>query len=134
VYSFLDVVDVDGESILTSSSCFLESLVVNFLATEACNSHVSWLIGQVLVTDFSRALSHNSIVEWFWLIELLSVLSSILIGVSVLLSGPAGTIPESGIHDIARAIINKRLSWAVQVSFVLDMLVDLNSSLSCELF
>jgi len=134
VYSFLDVVDVDGESILASSSSFLESLVVDLIATEASNSHVSWLISQVLVTDFSRALSDDSIVEWFWLIELLSVLSSILIGVSVLLSGPAGTIPESGIHDIARAIINKRLSWAVQVSFVLDMLVDLNSSLSCELF
>jgi len=134
VYSFLDVVDVDGESILASSSSFLESLVVDLIATEASNSHVSWLISQVLVTDFSRALSDDSIVEWFWLIELLSVLSSILIGVSVLLSGPAGTIPESGIHDIARAIINKRLSWAVQVSFVLNMLVDLNSSLSCELF
>lgn len=134
MYSFLDVVDVDGESILASSSSFLESLVVDLIATEASNSHVSWLISQVLVTDFSRALSDDSIVEWFWLIELLSVLSSILIGVSVFLSGPAGTIPESGIHDIARAIINKRLSWAVQVSFVLDMLVDLNSSLSCELF
>ena len=97
MYSFLDVVDVDGESILASSSSFLESLVVDLIATEASNSHVSWLISQVLVTDFSRALSDDSIVEWFWLIELLSVLSSILIGVSVLLSGPAGTIPESGI-------------------------------------
>lgn len=86
------------------------------------------------MTDFSRTLSHNSIVEWFWLVELFSVLSSILIGMSVLLSCPAGAIPQGGVHHITRAIVNKRLSWTVEVCFILDVLVDLDSSFLGKLF
>jgi len=122
--SFFDKVDVDGEAILMSSARLLEFLVVEFLAAEAGHSHVSWLVRQVLVTQFTRTLPHNSIVEWFRLVELFSVLSSILISVSVSLSGPARAVPESRIHHVARAIIKKGLSRSVDIGLVLDVLVD----------
>ena len=86
------------------------------------------------MTQFAWTLSNNSVVEWFWLIELFSVLSSVLISVRVFLCGPAGTIPEGGIHHVAGAIIDQRLSWTVQVRFILDVLVNLNGFLIRELF
>lgn len=84
------------------------------------------------MTNFSWALLNNSIVEWFWLIELFSVLSSILISVSVWFGGPAGAIPESRVHHISRAIIKKRLPWAIQIGLVLNVLMDLDGSLFGE--
>ena len=92
--SFFLVIDVDREAILKSSTGLLESLVINLVSTKASHSHVSWLISKILVTQFSWALLNNSVVEWFWLIELFSVLGSVLICVSVSLGGPAGAIPK----------------------------------------
>ena len=77
-----------------SSASLLEFLVVKLIASEAGDSHVSWLVSKILMTQFSWTLSNNSVVEWFRLIELFSILSSVLIGVSVFLSGPAGAIPK----------------------------------------
>ena len=116
-----------------SSAGLLEFLVVKFLSTEASDSHVSWLVSQVLVTQFTRTLSDNSIVEWFWLVELFSVLSSILISVSVSLSGPACAIPESRVHHITGAIIKKSLSRSVDIGLVLNMLMEFNCFLLGEL-
>ena len=99
------LVNVDREAVFESSSRLLESREVEVPAAEASDSHVSRLVRQVLVAQFARALPSNSIVEWFWLVELLSVLSSVLIGVRVPLGGPARTIPEGRVHDVARAII-----------------------------
>ena len=95
IVSFFFVVDVNSEAVLHSSAGLLESLVVQLRSAEASDSHISRLIRQVLVAQFSWALSHDSIVERFWLIELLSVLRSILISVGVSLGRPAGTIPQS---------------------------------------
>lgn len=77
-----------------SSTGLLEFLVVQFLASEPGHSHVSRLIRQILMAKFAWALLHNSVVERFWLIELFSVLRSVLIGVSVPLSSPTGIVPE----------------------------------------
>ena len=101
------MINVDCESVLVSSTCFLEFLVVELITSEAGDSHVSWFVSQVLMTQFSWTLSNNSVMEWFRLIELFSILSSVLISVSVFLSSPAGTIPEGRVHHIASAIIEK---------------------------
>lgn len=85
------------------------------------------------MTQFTRTLSHDSIVEWFWLVELFSVLSSILVSMSDSLSGPARAIPEGRVHHVARAIIKERLSRSVQIRLVLNVLVNLNSFLIREL-
>ena len=85
------------------------------------------------MTQFTRTLSNDSIVEWFWLIELFSVLSSILVSVSVSLGGPACAIPEGRVHHVTGAILKKRLSWSIQIGLVLNVLVDLNSFLLREL-
>ena len=93
--SFLFVINVNGETVFESSTSLLKSLVIQFFTAEACDSHVSWLISQVLVTELARALLNNSIVEWFWLIELFSVLGSVLISMSNVLGSPTCAIPES---------------------------------------
>ena len=95
------MVNVDRETILHSSASLLESLVVELFSAETGDSHVSRLISQVLVTQFARTLPDDSIVEWFWLIELFSVLSSILISVCVLLGGPASAVPERRVHHVS---------------------------------
>ena len=92
--SFLGAIDVDRETVFVSSAGLLKPLVIDILATETSDSHVSWLVGQVLVTQLSWTLLNNSIVERFGLVELFSILSSVLISVSVSLSGPASAIPE----------------------------------------
>lgn len=71
--------------------------------------------------------------EWLWLIKLLSVLCSPLIGVNVLLSGPTGVIPESRVHDITRAVIDECLSWSIEVGLVSDHLLEVEALLVCEL-
>jgi len=91
--SFFDVINVDREAIFKSSSSFFESLVVQFFAAEASHSHVARFVCQILVAQLAWALLQNSVVERLWLIELFSVLRSILIGVSVSLGGPASAIP-----------------------------------------
>lgn len=78
------------------------------------------------MAQLSWALLHNSIVERLGLIELFSVLRSILISMGVSLGRPARAIPECRVHDVARAIIQERLPWAVQVGLVLDVLVNLD--------
>ena len=85
------------------------------------------------MAQFTRALLNDSIVEWFWLIELLSVLRSVLISMGVWFAGPAGAIPQGRVHHVSRAVIDKRLSWSIQVGLVLDVLVDLDSFLLGEL-
>ena len=126
--SFLYVVDVDREAVLKSSSGFFESLVVELLTAEASDSHITRLVGQVLVAELARALLHNSVVERLWLIELFSVLRSILISVRVPLGRPARAIPQSRVHDVARAIIDQRLAGSIQIGLVLHVLVDLKIS------
>ena len=88
------MINVNGEAVFQSSSSLLESLVIEVLSAEASDPHVSGLVGQVLVTHLAWALLHNSIVEWLWLVELFSVLSSILISVRVLFRSPARAIPQ----------------------------------------
>ena len=88
------MINVNGEAVFQSSSSLLESLVVELLSAEASDPHVSGLVSQVLVTHLAWALLDNSIVEWLWLVELFSVLSSILISVRVLFRGPARAIPQ----------------------------------------
>lgn len=85
------------------------------------------------MAQFAGTLLHNPIVERFRLIELFSVLRSILISVGVSLSGPARAVPKRGVHDVAGAIIKKGLSGSVEVGLVLDVLVDLDRILLREL-
>lgn len=81
---------------------------------------------------FAWALFNVPLMEWFWLIELLSVLRSGLIGVSIGFGGPAGSIPQSGVHHVSRAIILQGLSRAVQIGFILYVLVELDSAIVRE--
>ena len=55
--------------------------------------------------NFSRRLFVVSLMERLGLIELLSVLGSLLIGVEILLGSPRGRIPQSGVHSVPRAIV-----------------------------
>jgi hypothetical protein len=131
--SFFLEVNIDSEAILVSSSGLLEFLVVEGVSAEAGDSHVSGLISQVLVTQFTRTLSNDSVVEWLRLVELLSVLSSVLVSVGVSLGGPACAIPKGRVHHVARAIIKERLSWSIQISLVLNMLMEFDSFFMREL-
>ena len=124
--SFFYMVDINGESILHSSSSFLESLIIQFFSSKPSDTHVSWLIGQVLVTQLARTLSDDPVMERLRLIELLSVLRSILISVSIFFRCPASAIPQRWVHYISRAIIEKGLSWSVQICLIRHMLVELN--------
>ena len=62
--------------------------------------------------------------ERLWLIELLPVLSTILVGVEVGLGGPRSRIPKCRVHSVARAIVVKCLSRTIQILFVLNMRVE----------
>ena len=128
------MIEVNGEAVFQSSSSLFESAQIEVLSTESSDSHVSWLIGQVLVTHLTRTLLDNSVVEWLWLVELFSVLSSILICVGVLLSSPTSVIPESRVHHIARAIIEECLPWSIQICLVSHVFMELNGFLHGELF
>lgn len=127
--SFLGAIDVDWETVFVSSAGLLKPLVIDILATETSDSHVSWLVGQVLVTQLSWTLLNNSIVERFGLVELFSILSSVLISVSVSLGGPASAIPEGWVHHVARAVVKERLSRSIKTSLILDVFMDLQGSL-----
>ena len=129
----LEIIDVDREAVFISSSGFFESLVIELLAAEASDSHITRLVGQVLVAELARALLENSVVERLRLIELFSVLRSILISVRVSLGCPARAIPQSWVHDVARAIIDQRLARSIQIGLVLHVLVDLKISFLREL-
>lgn len=85
------------------------------------------------MAELARTLLHNSVVERLRLIELFSVLRSILISVLVPLGRPARAVPQSRIHDVARAIIDQRLAWSIQIGLVLNVLVDLQVSFLREL-
>ena len=84
---------------------FFEQLKVQLLASKSSDSHVSWLVGEVLVGNLARALLGISLVERLRLVELLAVLGSVLISVEVPLGGPGGTIPQSRVHRVAGAVI-----------------------------
>ena len=126
------MININGETVLVSSSSLLKFLVIQLITSETSDPHVSWLISQVLVSQLARTLPNNSVVEWFRLVELFSVLSSILISVSVGLGCPAGAVPKSRVHDVSRAIIEECLSWSVQIRLVSNMLLEPNSLLLRE--
>ena len=128
------MIDVNREAVFQSSSSLFEFAVVEVLSAEAGDPHVSRLVSQVLVSHLARTLLHNSIVEWLRLVELFSVLSSILISVSVLLGGPARAVPDGRVHYIARAIIEECLPWSIQICLVCHVLLELDGFLLRELF
>lgn len=132
--SFFGVIDVNGEAVFNSSSGLFEFAQVKVLSAEAGDPHVSRLVSQVLVSHLTRTLLDNPIVEWLGLVELFSVLSSILISVGVLLGGPARAIPESRVHHVSRAIIEECLSWSIQICLVCHVLLELDGVLFGELF
>lgn len=66
---------------------------VKRIAAEASHSHVSRLVRDLSRGNLARALLDISLVERLGLIELLSILRSVLIGMHVFLGGPAGTVP-----------------------------------------
>jgi hypothetical protein len=63
---------------------------------------------------------------------LLSILGSLLIGMNITFSGPATAIPQSAVHYVSRTIIFKCLSWSIDVSFILNMLMNIDSFFSTE--
>ena len=77
-----------------ASAVLFEHSVVELLAAEASHSHICWFISDGLLRDLAWTLLGVSLVERLGLIELLPVLRSVLIGVEILLSGPASTIPK----------------------------------------
>lgn len=60
--------------------------------------------------------------EWFGLVELFSILSSLLVRVHILLSRPRGRVPQLIADYIPWAVVHQRLSGSVQISFVLDFI------------
>jgi len=112
-FSLIMMVNIDWISILISSTSLFESLIIKFRTSISCDSHISWLVSEILMTEFSGTLFHIPLMERLWLIELFSVLSSILISVSILLCCPACTIPKSRVHHISRTIILYWLPWSI---------------------
>ena len=127
------MINVNGEAVFQSSSSLFESAVVEVLSTEAGDPHVSRLVSQVIVTHLTRSLFDNPVVEWLRLVELFSVLSSILISVGVLLSGPACAVPKGRVHHITRAIIEECLPWSIQICLVCHVFLELDGILFGEL-
>lgn len=72
--------------------------------------------------------------EILWLIELLSILGSLLICMDILLSGPASVIPKGWVHNVATAIIDEHLSWAIQIGFICHVRVNIQRLLHGKLF
>ena len=110
----------------------LELSQVELIAAEASHPHISRLIGDSLVGNSARALLDVSLVERLGLIELLSILRSVLIRVDIFLSGPAGTVPQRRVHRVARAVVEERLSRTIEVLLVLHMLVESPGDLAGE--
>ena len=112
-FSLIMMVNIDWISILISSTSLFESLIIKSRTSISCDSHISWLVSEILMTEFSGTLFHIPLMERLWLIELFSVLSSILISVSILLCCPACAIPKSRVHHISRTIILYWLPWSI---------------------
>ena len=110
----------------------LELFQVERIATEAGHPHISRLVRDLLLGNSARALLDVSLVERLGLIELLSILRSVLIGVDIFLSGPAGAVPQRRVHRVARAVVEERLSRTIEVLLVLHMLVESPGDLSGE--
>ena len=72
----------------------LVSLLEGALASEASDSHVGWLVSLLQSFHPARVRLAQSIMEGFWLVELLSVLRSLLVGVHVRLGCPRGRVPQ----------------------------------------
>ena len=83
----------------------LEPLMVEATVHKAGDADVSRLIGDHLLRDLARGLLGISLVERLRLVVLLSVLGSRLIGVEVFLSRPAGAVPQSRVHRVARLVV-----------------------------
>ena len=127
------VVNVNGKAVFEPSAGLLEPAEVEVLAPEASDPHVPWLVCQVLVSQLAWALSNDAVVEWLGLVELLSVLGSLLVGVSIFFSCPAGAVPEGRVHYVARAIIEQSLPRAVEIGLVSHVLLEFYSLLHREL-
>jgi hypothetical protein len=80
-------VNIDALAILFKSS------KIEMLSSETSDLHVSWFICQQFFSHSTGSFSHLSFMEWFRLIKLLSILSSLLISVNILFGGPACAIP-----------------------------------------
>ena len=115
-----------------ASAVLFEHSVVKLLAAETSDGHIGWFISDSLLRNLAWTLLSVSLVEWLGLIELLPVLRSVLIGVEILLSGPAGAVPKGRVHGVAGAIVEEGLSWAVQVLLILHVLVEFPGSFSRE--
>lgn len=85
------------------------------------------------MSQLAWTLFDNTVVEWLGLVELLSVLGSLLIGVRIFFSCPAGAVPEGRVHYVARAIIEQSLSRAIQVRLVSHVLLEFYRFLEREL-
>jgi len=72
----------------------LASLSEGALASEASDSHVRWLVSLLQSLQPSGVRLAQSIMEWLRLVELLSVLGSLLVGVHVRLGCPRGRVPQ----------------------------------------
>ncbi len=115
----------------------LEASIIQVLFTsveqggplESSHAHVCWFVGRHYLAKSSCALLNGSVVEGFRLIELLSVLSSYLICMDILLSGPRCGVPQGGVHCVSRAIIDKSLSRSIEFGFVSYHLSQIQSSL-----
>ena len=115
-------------------SIFLESSKIELVTTKPCIFHISWLISEKFLCQSSICFPNFSLVEWFRLIELFSILGSCLISMNILFSCPACCIPQCRVHNISRTIINQRLFLSIYVGLVLKMLVDLYCSFLWEFF
>ena len=127
---------------MDSSAIIFESSEVQILAawgelhgvSVACDSHVHRFVSHLELQQSARALLDRSVMEGLWLVELLSVLSSVLISVEILLRGPTCRVPECWIHHVSRAVVDEGLSLSVEVGLVCDQGLAFQSSLLWELF
>lgn len=72
----------------------LTSLLEGTLASEACDSHVRWLVSLLQSLHPASVRLAQSIMEGFGLVELLSVLRSLLVGVNISFGRPRGRVPQ----------------------------------------
>ena len=96
--------------------------------------HVSRFVSREQSRKSTCAMLDSSVVEWLWLIELLSVLGSHLVCVQVELSVPTCRVPQGRVHCVSRAIVNEGHSWTMQIGLVCDVSHWLEGSLAGELF
>ena len=84
----------------------LASLLEWALSAEAGDSHVCWFVGFHQLLHSAGVGFNESIMERFWLVELLPVLSSLLVGPNIFLRRPRGRVPQLIADYIPRAIVD----------------------------